>query len=619
MTNERKSLLLKRTQKGKHTRRLFDSTKKNWDENSDKALQFANQAIAFSQKQQYSSGITTIYVLLGGLYANDGDFPKSLSYLQKAADIAKKENNTREQGAILYNMSTTYYDQSAYDKSFEAGIAALNIKKELKDTIGIAKCYRLLAEVYSYKHDYEKAESFIADGITLLRGQKVPLSLARMLTSAGNINIEAGKYTAALKFLKEAETYIDSTGGDVIAQSVYNNIGRCYDRMGNTGEAERYYLLALNAPDTGNRLAEVILTNNLGQIYLTRGKNELAEKYLYKALAMAKEINSVEDIANIHSNLADLYISKKDFRKAYEHKDLYIAYADSVMNQEKMKAIEELSVKFETKEIAYKNKQLEQKVNEQKFTIIKNLFWVYGSLSVAVIIILIAVFYTRNSRLKINMQRMELEQQQYRAQMNPHFIFNCMNSIQHYIVHNDVKSANKFLSQFAGLMRRTLDINAGHFISVQEEMNYLENYLQLEQMRFDGKFSYSLVCSDDIGRQQITLPTMMLQPFAENAIQHGLRYLPDNSGLLSISFKKENDFLLCEIDDNGIGREAARIFKKQSGTTHLSQGILLIENKLAVLNNIYKAQAYISVVDKTGTDDKATGTTVILKFPLQWK
>lgn len=608
-----------RLQDSVEVKRLLDSTKKNWQADTTKAMQFAHRAIGLSQLHHYKAGIATTYVILGGLHANDGNYPVSLLYLQQAADIAKMENDKRQLGAVLYNLSTTLFDQSAYDKSFEAGIEALALKKELKDTAGTAKCYRLLAEIYSYRHEYEKARQFIKEAITLTRGQSIPLTLARMLSSAGNIELEAGKFKVALQWLKEAETYIQVDGGEIIAQSIYNNIGRCYDQMEKPDEAERYYLMALNAPGTGNQLAEVILTNNLGQIYLTKGKNELAEKYLYQALELATAINSMEDIANIHSNLADLYISKKDFRKANEHKDLYIAYSDSVMNEEKMKAIEELSVKFETKEIAYKNQQLEQKVNEQHYTIVRNLFWLYGSLSIAAIILLIAVFYTRQNKLKINMQRMELEQQQYRAQMNPHFIFNCMNSIQHYIVHNDVKQANKFLSQFAGLMRRTLDINTGHFITVEEEMNYLDNYLQLEQMRFDEKFSYKIICADEIGRTQVLLPTMMLQPFAENAIQHGLRYLPDNSGLLTISFQKEHNMLVCTIDDNGIGREAAKNFKKQSGTTHQSQGMLLIEKKLSVLNNIHKTNAAVAVTDKTDANGKAAGTTVVLKFPLAWK
>lgn len=608
-----------RLQDSVEVKRLLDSTKKSWETDTTRAMQFANRAIGLSQQHHYRSGIATTYVMLAGLHGNDGNYPVSLLYLQQAADIAQMEKDKRQLGAVLYNMSTTLFDQSAYDKSFEAGIAALAIKKELKDTAGTAKCYRLLAEIYSYRKEHEKARQFIKEAITLIRGQNVLLTLARMLTSAGNIDLEAGKFKEALQWLKEAETYIQADGGEIIAQSVYNNIGRCYDQMGKTDEAERYYLMALNAPGTGNRLAEVILTNNLGQIYLTKGKNELAEKYLYEALDLATEINSVEDIANIHSNLADLYISKKDFKKANEHKDLYIAYSDSVMNEEKMKAIEELSVKFETKEMAYKNQQLEQKVNEQHYTIVRNLFWLYGSLSIAAIIVLIAVFYTRQNKLKISMQRMELEQQQYRAQMNPHFIFNCMNSIQHYIVHNDVKQANKFLSQFAGLMRRTLDINAGHFITVEEEMNYLDNYLQLEQMRFDEKFSYKVICADEIGRTQVLLPTMMLQPFAENAIHHGLRYLPDNSGILTISFKKESNMLVCTIDDNGIGREAAQQFKKQSGTVHQSQGMSLIENKLKVLNNIHKTNAAVTVTDKMDANGKAAGTTVVLKFPLAWK
>lgn len=599
--------------------RLADSAKNSWDADTDKALQFANQVLDLSQKHQYTAGIVKGYVLLGSVHDRKSLFPQAVAYYQQALDIAKKENYTREMGAILYNMATTYFNQSAYDKSFEAGTACLAIKKALKDTAGISKCYRVLAEVYTRKQEYDKAIPYIENAVAIQRQLKSKRTLANILNSAGVIYMESGNYNRAIVYMKEAEGFIESEEGASIAQGIYNNIGLCYDRMGKIDSAEHYYLLALKSDYLDSELQQVIVLNNLGQIYLAKGKDELAEKYLLKALAQAKELNSIEDLSNIHSNLADLYYNKKEFKKAYDHEELHVAFSDSLMNEEKMKTIEELTIKFETKEIAFKNKQLEQKVNEQKYTIVRNLFWLYGSLSIAVIIALVAIFYTRQNKLKISLQRMELEQQQYRAQMNPHFIFNCLNSIQHYIVHNDVRSANKFLSEFATLMRRTLDINAGHFITVQDEMSYLENYLLLEQMRFDGKFTCKVNCDDDIDRREVKLPTMMLQPFAENAIQHGIRYLPDSSGVVSISFKKEHGFLICMVDDNGIGRLAANKLKMQSGTTHVSQAGALIENKLSVLNNIYKANASLEVIDKMNTDGTAAGTTVILKFPFKWK
>lgn len=599
--------------------RLLDSAKNSWDTNTDKALQFANQALEISLANNHRFFIAKAYVLLGSVNDRKGAWKQAIDYYQKAADIVTKDKNDQQLGVILYNMATTYFNLAAYDKSFEAATSALKIKMGLKDTSGIAKCYRVMAEVYSVKGEYDKASRYIEDAISFQRQLKSKRTLVNMLNSAGSINIDDHKYEKALVFLKEAESYITGEEGASVEQGTYNNIGLCYDRMGRIDDAEHYYLLALNSEYLDSEPQEIIILNNLGQIYLTKKKNDLAESYLNKALVLATELNSIEDLSNIHSNLADLYVSKNDYKKAYQHKELHMNFADSLLDEEKLKAVEEMTTKFETKDIALKNEQLEQKVNEQKFAMVRNLFWLYGGLSIAFIIALVAIFYTRQNKLKISLQRMELEQQQYRAQMNPHFIFNCLNSIQHYIVHNDVKAANKFLSEFASLMRRTLDINAGYFITVQDEMSYLENYLFLEQMRFDGKFNYALNCGDNIDKLKNQLPTMMLQPFVENAIQHGLRYLPDNSGVVTVSFHKENSMLICMIDDNGVGRQVAGNLKLQSSTTHVSQAVSLIENKLAVLNNIYKANARLDVVDKMTSDGKPAGTTVILKFPFSWK
>lgn len=182
---------------------------------------------------------------------------------------------------------------------------------------------------------------------------------------------------------------------------------------------------------------------------------------------------------------------------------------------------------------------------------------------------------------------MELEQQQYRSQMNPHFIFNCLNSIQHYIVHNDVIAANKYLSEFASLMRKTLENNKLHAISLQQEIDYLNSYLMLEQMRFENKFTYEITCDKNINTVDTQILPMVIQPFAENAIVHGLCYL-EKDGKLSVSFEKQNDYLVCKIDDNGIGRTASQSIKKESNRKHISQGMELIEKRLALVSNITK-------------------------------
>jgi tetratricopeptide (TPR) repeat protein len=595
----------------------LQKAKEKFKTDIDTSIKYVNQILDFSQKRNYKFGLIKAYNMLGTIYSQTSDFNNAISNYQKAIDLAKEDIYAKELSSCLYNLSTTYFDKGDYNKSFDACTASLKIKIANKDSAGITRCYREMAEIYTYKEDYKKALFYAENALGIQRKLNSNVGLARCLSTAAGVYIGLKQYTDAIKYLKQAESLIDDENEGSIAEGIYNNIGRCYNEMGNVDEAERYYLKALEQCEYyENTYSETIILNNLGQIYLTKGKNDLAEKYLLKALPMAEQTGSFLDLADIHSNLADVYFSEKNFKQAYKHKEAFIAFSDSVMNKEKMKTIEELTIKFETKEIAFKNAALKKKVTEQKYTIVRNLFWLYGALSIALLAILLSIFYTRQNNFKTRLERMELEQQQYRAQMNPHFIFNCLNSIQHYIVHNDVISANKYLSEFASLMRKTLENNQLHAIELQHEIEYLKSYLTLEQMRFENKFTYEINCAPNVNVFDTQILPMIIQPFAENAIVHGLCYL-EKDGKLSIHFEKQHDYLICKIDDNGIGRAASQEIKKQSSKSHVSQGVEMIQKRLELVSKITNRKFEVEIIDKKDDKGSATGTLVILKFPTE--
>lgn len=207
----------------------------------------------------------------------------------------------------------------------------------------------------------------------------------------------------------------------------------------------------------------------------------------------------------------------------------------------------------------------------------------------------------------------ELEMQALKAQINPHFVFNCLNSIKGFIFDKDYKQADKYLDKFSDLMRSTIDNSDASIISLQSEINYLDNYLQLEKLRFDDKFSYAILVEDDVDKEHVFVPAMLLQPYVENAIRHGMRFLEGKKGQINITVKKENNFLVCEIDDNGIGREKAAALKSKMHVEYQSKG-MNISRRRAELYNIDQL-----VTDKKDENGNATGTTVTVKIPLDFK
>jgi two-component system LytT family sensor kinase len=205
---------------------------------------------------------------------------------------------------------------------------------------------------------------------------------------------------------------------------------------------------------------------------------------------------------------------------------------------------------------------------------------------------------------KINL---ELEKRMLRAQINPHFLFNALSSIQHFITDNDKVSALRYLSKFSKLLRQTLEQSGNATVLLNDEITFLQNYLELEALRFDHAFTFSLEVAPDVDVHNTELPILLVQPYVENAILHGLSH-HKSGGHLSITFTKKNDHTVCTIRDNGIGRRASEALKK---VHHPSRGMAITERRIALLfdNTPVPVQITDLYDEKTG---EAAGTEVVV-------
>jgi ligand-binding sensor domain-containing protein len=217
-------------------------------------------------------------------------------------------------------------------------------------------------------------------------------------------------------------------------------------------------------------------------------------------------------------------------------------------------------------------------------------------------------------KTELNKRIANIESQALRAQMNPHFIFNTLSSIQHYISNNNTDEALKYLSKFAKLMRKIMENSKQPMITVAEEVNALNLYLELEIMRFDKKFEYTIVIDSDIDQNYDRVPSMLIQPYIENAIVHGL--LPkQGAGKITIELQKQQDTILCLIEDNGIGRENSKQFKKNR-VTHKSMGMSITQERLDILNAGFNSNISCQITDLYDKGEPA-GTKVRLIIPLE--
>lgn len=253
-------------------------------------------------------------------------------------------------------------------------------------------------------------------------------------------------------------------------------------------------------------------------------------------------------------------------------------------------------------------------------------FYEKTSVQIAGIIIILGLFYMiyRNKvhrieeRSRMQEQLLEMERKALRAQMNPHFVFNALNAIQYLITNGDELKAIKFLNKFSKLLRSVLDSSADKKVLLEHEIVMLENYIELEALRLENKFTFQIKLDDSLKNEKVRIPSMLLQPFVENAINHGLQH-KNGIGHLQLEFLDKENYLICRVEDDGIGREASAALKARYRKSHISRGISISEARLRYYgkgtngNNLDQ----LMITDLKDQNNCAIGTRVEIKVPLE--
>jgi hypothetical protein len=252
-----------------------------------------------------------------------------------------------------------------------------------------------------------------------------------------------------------------------------------------------------------------------------------------------------------------------------------------------------------------------------------NIFYISALL--AVVLMLYAAYRNRISAIH-RKQKLQsdyekrlavVEMSALRAQMNPHFLFNSLNSIDSYIIKNESKKASEYLNNFARLIRLILHNSKSNLIPLKDEIETLDLYLQMEALRFGNKFDYTIYVAEDIDPAQIQIPPMLIQPYVENAIWHGIMHQENGTrGRVEIRLFLKNEALNCTIEDNGIGRKKAmQLAAMSTGPKRKSMGMQITRERMEILNKLHKVSSTIDIEDLAGADERPRGTKVTIVIP----
>jgi sensor histidine kinase YesM len=237
-----------------------------------------------------------------------------------------------------------------------------------------------------------------------------------------------------------------------------------------------------------------------------------------------------------------------------------------------------------------------------------------GLLGLIILIILLAIVLIRQNRLRNNHRTLLFQQRLLRTQMNPHFLFNSLTSIQHYIINKDPTLASDYLGRFSKLVRQILNNSAQEYILLEDEISSIKNYLELQKLRFHNMFDYSIEIGEMIDEESVLVPPMLAQPFIENAIEHGFKNKEDK-GHLKISFRLNGNMIRVIIDDNGVGRKKAQKISEEQNRGHRSMSTTITRERLQVLKRRAHSKIHLEISDLKDENENVTGTSVIFDMP----
>ncbi|TPN88657.1 tetratricopeptide repeat protein [Aquimarina algicola] len=536
------------------------------------ALEYYNKTLQIDLESDNKNYIAGSYANIGIIYKMSGNYPKALEYYFQSLKISEELGNQKYIANNYNNIGGLYHEQNDYQSALKYHLKSLNMRKQINDKKGIATNYLNIGLAYSALNDHEKAYSYQLKALELQKelGNKREIATAQI--NIGKNFIEAKKYSEAIPFLKKG-------------------------------------ISASNEIETTD--ISISGMNLLGESLLELGKYQQAEKILSESALKAKEIGLLKETGIASENLAKAQSASGNHKAALKSYELYHTIYDSLLGEEKAKQISQLQIQYNTEKKEQEIKSLAQQASIQSLELKQaNLSkTIYAAIAIFILLIAAVLFLiNKQKQLQLLQKSQNIEQNLLRVQMNPHFIFNAMTSIQDYMNKGDSKQAGLYLVKFSKLIRQVLDNSRNEFISLEQEINMLENYLSIQNLNREYPFTYSIELEEGLDAEEIAIPPMFAQPFIENAVKHGITSVKGNAKI-QILFAKENDDLIVKIFDNGIGiKETMKIEKKD----HRSHAIKITEERIELYRRMQKKRIDFDI------KNLSQGTEITFNLPFQY-
>jgi tetratricopeptide (TPR) repeat protein len=511
-----------------------------------------------------------------------------------------------------------------YEESLRLGHDALQIQQNIADTPGIGLTLNRIALANMQFKRYRDARNYMQQAYGIFVQLHDSSRIDMVLNNLGTLETELQQYPQAISYYRQSLAIRLARNDTFWYAYSYFNIATMYNRMKQLDSSEYYHRLALRTfRQTGKKKVPALVSVEVGQLYASLKRYPEAIAYTCAGLAAAEEQNHVEIIMEGKKNLSELLFQTGKYKEAYlcdkEYQEMKSTF-DSTNNASRVAEVEEQykNAEMSTKLAVLTNEKLAADNSAQQLRL---------SLLIVVMVVLLLAFgitlvwLRRNQKQQIqrsefNARISETRMVALRAQMSPHFIFNCINTAQSFIMDMQRDKAYAYLADFARLLRIVLENSEKPFIPLDDELEQLQLYISLEEIRFGQKFTWQISLDPELQGGVYEIPGMVLQPLVENAIGHGLLNRNDDLGRLEITVKRSGDLIECTVTDNGVGREKAHEIRSRKKISHRSVALLNITERLKMLQEQAGFAVSIETTDLF-QNGEAAGTQVIIKLPFR--
>ncbi len=579
---------------------------------------FTNAAI----DQNYLDGQAYAFNQLGRKYRNTTQFSKALVLHQRALEVADEANNLEFKVFALNMLSVVYRRIDAIKSALDYNQEALELAETVKNPNnglkrGINVSLNGIGNIYQTLEQYDLAIEQFKKSMKLEEELGNKLGLAINNQNIGGCYEEQGKLEEAMQSYLTSLSFNEEIDNDIGRVICKNSIARIFIKQNKIKEALTILEPTLIASKAeGDKYITSAVHINIGRALMHIKRYDEAEKNLLTGLDLAKTHNLPQGISQANEFLSELSASQGKYEKSLKYYKESQKFDKEISNNRNLRYVNDMIMRYETEKRQNRFEELAEENENVRLELRKNrTILLIAGIALALLAGILYILY-RQFQLKNEKKLLTLEQSILRSQMNPHFLFNSLNSIKLYIINNEKKNAVHYLNKFSKLVRKILEASSLKEIPLAEELETVELYMNIENIRFSNEINFKTIIDKNIDTHTIKIPSLILQPFLENALWHGLSSKKGEKNItLHVSKNQDDGFIHIGISDNGIGRAAAEKIKQGKVLKRNSVGIDITKERLANFSRDYQNFFELEIIDLYDDKGRASGTKVLLHIP----